>query len=418
MISAMCYSPGAILLRGIIIMQPHDADPLLRWREQFPILATCTYLISNSLGAMPRAVYDKLHAYADDWATLGVRAWGAGWWELKRQVGDLVAPLIGAPAGSVLMQENASIANAIFISALDWSDTRRDKIIVTDLDFPSDVYSLRAMLPSHVRVEVIKSADGISIDTDALLTAIDERTRLVATSHVLFRSAYIMPAAEITARAHAVGAQVLMNGYHSVGVIPVDVTRTNIDYYIGGTLKWLCGGPGGIFMYARPDLLPKLTPRITGWFAHHHPFAFDLDLELRDDIYRLANGTPAIASLYAVQPGIDVIRAVGVDAIRAKSIRQTQHILDLADAQGYETFSPRSADARGGTITVRPPNAYEVSRELIKRNYVIDYREGAGIRIAPHFYTSDAEIDSVMQEIGVILADGSWAAHTQRSFVT
>jgi kynureninase len=394
-------------------------DPLLAWRDQFPILDTCTYLISNSLGAMPRAVYDKLQAYADDWATLGVRAWSAAnWWDLKRAVGDLIVPLMGAPGGSVLMQENASIANAILISALDWSDTRRDKVVVTDLDFPSDIYSLKAMLPAHVQLEVVRSDDGMTIATDKLLDAIDDRTRLVATSHVLFRSAYIMPAAEIAARAHAVGAQVLLNGYHSVGVIPVDMTVTNIDYYIGGTLKWLCGGPGGIFMYARPDLLPTLTPRITGWFAHKTPFNFDLDLEFRDDIYRLANGTPGIASLYAVQPGVEVIRTVGVDAIRAKSIRQTERIIASADAAGYEVFSPRDPATRGGTVTVRPPHAYEVSRELLKRGYVIDYREGAGIRIAPHFYTSDAEIDRAMGEIGSILDDGSWQAHAQRAFVT
>lgn len=398
---------------------PVSDDPLLLWRDQFPILETCTYLISNSLGAMPRAVYDKLRAYADDWATLGVRAWGsAHWWELKGAVGDLIAPLMGAPAGTVLMQENASIANAILISALDWSDTRRDKVVVTDLDFPSDVYSIKAMLPPHVQIEVVRSDDGMSIDTQKLLDAIDERTRLVATSHVLFRSAYIMPAAEIAARAHQVGAQVLFNGYHSVGVIPVDVTTTEIDYYIGGTLKWLCGGPGGIFMYVRSDLLPALTPRITGWFAHKTPFNFDLDLEFRDDIYRLANGTPGIASLYAVQPGVEVIRAVGVDAIRAKSIRQTERLIASADAAGYEVFSPRERATRGGTVTVRPPHAYEVSRELLKRGYVIDYREGAGIRIAPHFYTSDAEIDRAMEEIGIVLSDGSWQAHTQRAFVT
>ncbi len=396
-----------------------DADRLLSWRDQFPILETCTYLISNSLGAMPRAVYDKLHAYADDWGSLGVRAWGsAGWWDLKRTVGDLIAPLLGAPPGSVLMQENASIANAILLSALDWSDTRRDKVVVTDLDFPSDTYSLQAMLPPHIRLEVVRSADGITIDTDAMLAAIDERTRLVSTSHVLFRSAYIMPAAEIAAKAQRVGAQVLFNGYHSVGVIPVDVTTLGIEYYIGGTLKWLCGGPGGIFMYVRPDLLPTLNPRITGWFAHKSPFSFEGELELRDDIYRLANGTPGIASLYAVQPGVEVIRAVGVEAIRAKSIRQTARIIAAAEAAGYPVTSPRSTETRGGTVTVQPPHAYEVSREMLKRNIVIDYREGAGIRIAPHFYTSDAEIDRAMGEISSILSDGSWQSHTQRAFVT
>lgn len=402
---------------------PHD-DQLLQWRDQFPILATCTYLISNSLGAMPRGVYDKLREYADTWATLGVRAWGtpafdnATWWNLKGTVGDKIAPLMGAPAGSVLVHENASIANSILLSGLDFSDTRRNKIVVSDMDFPSDVYTIRAMLP-QMEVVTVRTHDGITLDTQELLDAIDERTRLVSLSHVLFKSAYIVPVAEIIEKTHSVGAQVLLNGYHSVGIIPVDVTALEVDFYIGGTLKWMCGGPGGVFMYVRPDLLPGLQPKITGWFAHAKPFSFAEEMELREDAYRLANGTPAIAALYAIQPGVDVIAQVGVENIRAKSIRQTSLIIELADAAGYEVISPRSREQRAGTITVRPPEAYAVSREMLARNMVIDYRESAGIRIAPHFYNSDEEIRQTMATMAAILDDGSWQQHAKaRSFVT
>jgi kynureninase len=400
--------------------QPIPADPLLQYRAEFPTLETCTYLISNSLGAMPRGVYDKLREYADTWATLGVRAWGAGWWDLKGAVGDKIAPLMGAAAGSVLVHENASIANAILMSALDFSDTRRDKVVVSDMDFPSDVYSIRQMLPPHIHLHTVHTHDGITIDTDELLDAIDERTHLVSLSHVLFRSAYIMPVAAIVEKAHRVGAQVLLNGYHSVGIIPVDVTALNVDFYTGGTLKWMCGGPGGVFTYVRPDLLPALQPKITGWFAHQTPFAFDVENHvLRDDAYRLANGTPGIASLYAIQPGVDIIAQVGVDNIRAKSIRQTSLLIDLADNAGYPVNSPRDPADRAGTITLRPDNAYEISRELIARNIVVDYREGAGIRVAPHFYNSDAEVHQVIDAITAIIADGSWQQHTRnREFVT
>jgi kynureninase len=393
---------------------------LLSYRDQFPILSTCTYLISNSLGAMPASVYDRLRQYADTWATLGVRAWGeGGWWDLKRVVGDNIGPLMGAPAGTTLVHENASIANAILMSALDFSDTRRTRVVVTDQDFPSDVYSIQRLLPPHVSIHVVRSRDGITIDTDELLAAIDETTRLVSISHVLFRSAYIMPAQAVVQKAHAVGAQVLLNGYHSVGVIPVDVVDLNVDFYIGGTLKWLCGGPGGVFMYIRPDLLPGLQPRITGWFAHQRPFAFDFDhFELREDSYRLANGTPAMASLYAIQPGVEVIAEVGVARIRENSIRQTSLLVALAEAAGYSINSPKDARQRGGTVTVQPPHAYEVSRELLARGIVIDYREGAGIRIAPHFYNTDDEVRLVMQAIAQILDDGSWRRHSQRTFVT
>lgn len=403
-----------------------SARSLLDWRSEFPILDTCTYLISNSLGAMPRAVYDRLRDYADAWATLGVGAWGRPfhqqptWWELKGAVGDRIAPLMGAPSGSVLMHENASIANSILISALDFSDPRRDKVVVSDQDFPSDVYSVTSGLPPHVHVHMVRSHDGITLDTDALLDAIDERTRLVSLSHVLFRSAYIVPAAEIVAKAHRVGAQVLLNGYHSVGIIPLDVTALGVDYYIGGTLKWMCGGPGGVFMYVRPDLLPALQPRFTGWFAHPRPFAFEVENPaLRQDSYRLANGTPAIAALYAVQPGVEIIAQVGVEAIRANSLRQTARLIALADAAGYPVRSPRRDHERAGTVTVDPPHAYAVSRALLEAGFAVDYREGAGIRIAPHFYNTDAEIEAVMAAIGSILADGRWQPHEQaRAFVT
>jgi len=397
-----------------------------RWRSEFPILSTCTYLISNSLGAMPRAVYARLTDYADTWATLGVRAWGQPhgdnptWWELKRAVGDKIAPLLGAPAGSVLVHENASIANSILISALDFADTRRNKVVICDQDFPSDVYSVTRNLPPHMEVVMIRSHDGISIDTDELLAAIDERTRLVSLSHVLFRSAYIMPLAAITAQAHQVGAQVLFNGYHSVGIIPVDVTAANVDFYVGGTLKWLCGGPGGVFLYVRPDLLPTLQPRMTGWFAHQRPFAFDVEqFDLRDDAYRLANGTPGIASLYAIQPGVEIIAQVGVEAIRQNSIRQTTMLIDLAQRAGYQINTPLAADQRAGTVTVNMDNSYAISRALLARNIVIDYREGAGIRIAPHFYTTDEEVHAAISAIGEIIAEGGWKPFSQnRAFVT
>ncbi|MBN8636395.1 MAG: aminotransferase class V-fold PLP-dependent enzyme [Anaerolineae bacterium] len=399
---------------------------ILQWRDEFPILNQCTYLISNSLGAMPRAVYAKLHEFADTWATLGVRAWGQAyednptWWELKRAVGDKIAPLLGAPAGSVLVHENASLANSILINALDFSDPRRNKVVICDQDFPSDVYSVTRNLPPHMEVVMIRSRDGITIDTDELLAAIDERTRLVSLSHVLFRSAYIMPMDAITAKAHQVGAQVLFNGYHSVGIIPVDVTAANVDFYVGGTLKWMCGGPGGVFMYVRPDLLSTLQPRLTGWFAHQRPFAFDVDQFVpRDDAYRLANGTPGIASLYAIQPGIDVITQVGVDNIRANSIRQTSRLMELAEQAGYQINTPRESDTRAGTVTLNMPNSYAISRAVLARNIVIDYREGAGIRIAPHFYNTDDEVRLAIETIGAVIEDGSWQPYSQnRSFVT
>lgn len=395
-------------------------DDLLKWRDEFPILHKCNYLISNSLGAMPRGVYDSLHHFADTWAEHGVSAWGIEWFDLNRKVGDKIAPLMGAPENSVLVHQNASIANSILFSALDFSDTRRNKVVITDMDFPSDIYVLRRWLPPHIDLHIVKTHDGISIDTDELLDVIDERTRLVSISHVLFRSAYIMPVEKIVEKAHGVGAQVVLNGYHSVGIIPVNVTGMNVDFYIGGVLKWLCGGPGGVFMYVRPDLLTTLDPKVTGWFAHKRPFAFEVDnFELREDAYRLMNGTPGIASLHSIQPGVDIITEVGVDNIRAKSIRQTSLLIELADKYGYEVVSPRQTEFRAGTVTLNPPESYAVSRELLARGIKIDYREKAGIRIAPHFYNTDDEVEQAVTTIAEILEGGSWEKHkVARDFVT
>ena len=389
-------------------------DKLLEWRDEFPILSRCNYLISNSLGAMPRGVYDSLHYYADTWAEQGVSAWGTGWFELPQTVGNKIAPLMGAAPNTVLVHQNASIANSILFGGMDFSDSARDKVVISELDFPSDVYVLRRWLPDHMRIHMVKSTDGISIDTDELLDAIDERTRLVSLSHVLFRSAYIMPAKEIVEKAHRVGAQVVFNGYHSVGVIPVEVEEWDVDYYLGGVLKWLCGGPGGVFMYVRPDLLTTLNPKVTGWFAHRSPFSFDVQhLEMRADSYRMMNGTPGIASLHAIQPGVEIMAEIGVAAIREKSMRQTALVIALADELGYEVVSPRDASVRAGTVTVNPPHAYEVSCEMLARNIKIDFRPKAGIRIAPHFYNRDSEVRQALAIIAEILQDGSWQRHQQ-----
>ena len=388
-------------------------DPLLAWRPEFPILERCVYLVSHSLGAMPRGARAGLMAYADAWEQQGVRAWNEAWWELGLDIGNDIAGLLNAPPRSVVMQQNASIANSILFSALDFSDARRDQVVISDMDFPSDSFVLRRWLPPGMRLRMIRSRDGIGLDIDELLAAIDERTRLVSLSHVLFRSGCILPARAIVERAQAVGAQVLLNGYHSVGSIPVDLRALEVDFYIGGTLKWLCGGPGGVFLYVRPDLLAGLEPRVSGWLALREPFAFDSEhFPLREDIGRLQNGTPGIAALYALRPGLAIIREIGMAAIRRKSLRQTALLLELAQRAGHTVGTPAEAPRRGGTVTLRVAHAWEVSRELLARDFIVDYRAGAGIRIAPHFYTSDSEVRGIMQAIDEILAGGSWRRHS------
>jgi len=395
-------------------------DPLLEWRSEFPILARTNYLINNSLGAMPRGVYDSLRAYADTWASRGIRAWSEGWWEMSITVGDRIGALIGAAPGTVSIHPNISLATGILLSALDFVPPRNRVVIEAGI-FPSVYYVLRGMLPPAAELITVPSPDGgHTVDAGRVADAIDERTRLVLVSHVLFRSAAILDVAAVAARARRMGALSIVDGYHATGIVPVDVGATGADFYLSGVLKWMCGGPGGVFLHARPEHLRTLRPGLTGWMAHRRPFDFEVaEIEYRDDAGRLLNGTPSIPCLYAIQPGIDVIAAVGVGRIREKSQRQTATIVEHAARRGWSVRSPLDPAARGGTVVVDPPHAYEVSRELIARGILVDYRQGSGIRISPHFYNTDGEVLAALAAIDEILEDGAWRRHeARRDFVT
>jgi kynureninase len=396
------------------------SDPLLKWRREFPILQETTYLINNSLGAMPRKVYNSLQEYADMWATRGIRAWNEGWWELNVETGNKIAQIIGAPPNTVSMHQNISIAQGILLTCFDHAG-RRNKVVIESGIFPSVYYVLRGMLPGHVELHVTQSEDGgITIPVEKIIDAIDERTLIVPISHVLFRSAYILDVKAIIEKAHRVGAIAIVDGYHACGILPFDVTELDADFYLGGVLKWMCGGPGGVFLYAREDHLKAMRPGLTGWMAHQRPFDFEVaDIELREDAFRFLNGTPAVPSLYAIQPGIDIIGAVGVENIRRKSMCQTELLISLAEEAGYAVNTPRDPERRGGTVIIDPPHAYEVSRELIARNILIDYRPNAGIRISPHFYNSDEEVRLAVSAIQEILESRAWESHAQgREFIT
>jgi len=384
------------------------SDPLLNFRAEFPILDHTTYLVSNSLGAMPRGVPDRLAEYVDQWAELGVRAWAKGWWTMPVTVGDEIAPLIGANPGEVAMLPNVTIGQTSVLSALDYSGGR-DTIVMTGLDFPSVRYVYDELATRlGARIVVVESDDGIGIDLQRLLEAIDERTKLVAVSHVLFRSAYIMDAAAICARAHEVGALVSLDAFHSVGVLPVNVKALGVDFLTGGVLKWLCGGPGGAFLYVSPEVTDSLSPSFTGWQAHERPFAFENEMHYAPGVSRWLNGTPPIPALFAAIEGPRIVRRAGIEQIRAKSIRQTTRLIELADARGYKVTAPREAERRGGTVAFDVPNSYGVAQALLANDVVVDYRPNAGIRIGPHFYTSDDELTRVVDMIDGILRDESW----------
>ena len=389
-------------------------DPLLAFREEFPILEKTTYLVSNSLGPMPRTVPEKLAEYARDWGDLGVKAWNRGWWEMPVEVGNEIAPLINAGDGEIVMMPNVTIAQTAVLSAIDFP-RERDTVVMTELDFPSVRYAFAEMAQRlGARVVVVKSDDGISIDQERLLAAIDERTRLVAVSHVLFRSAYLMDADAICKRAHEVGALVSLDSFHAVGIVPVDVKRSKVDFLTGGVLKWLCGGPGACFLYISSVLRDRLKPALTGWQAHARPFAFEEMMEFTTGAFRWLNGTPVIPALYAAAEGPRILRRAGVPAIREKSIRLTSRLIALADERGFQVNAPRDAAQRGGTVALDVPHGYEVTQHLLSRNILVDYRVGAGIRLAPHFFTKEDELEEAIYEIDQALESGSWQRFTEK----
>src|SRR5215469_1071257 len=386
-------------------------DDLVKWRGEFPILDRTTYMISNSLGAMPRGVYDEMRAYADSWAGRGVRAWEEGWWEMAVSVGDRIAPLIGAKPGEISLHQNVTLTQAVISSCFDFRGPR-NKIVMTGLEFPSIQYFYHEQRRQGARVELVPSDDPVRFDLQKFLAAIDETTLLVPISLVLFRSSFIVNARAIIEKAHRVGAHVVLDVFQATGTIPVEVRALEADFAVGGVLKWLCGGPGVAYLYVREDLQHRLRPTLTGWLAHRRPFAFEPGaIDPREDAYGFLNGTPHIPALYACRPGLEILNQVGVQAIREKSLRMTTRLLEGARARGWRVNTAEDSAERAGTVSVDCPHAREVSRELLARDILIDYRPQAGIRISPHFYNRDEECERALEQIEEILTTGAWERH-------
>ena len=374
----------------------------LDYRSEFPILEHTTYLINHSLAAMPRQAEERLAEYARMWKERGIRAWGEGWWTMPITVGDQVGRIVGAPAGSTVMHQNVAVAEAVVLSCFVPIDPARNRVVYERGNFPS----VRYLYQAHPDLEVV-----VCEDDGAVVDAIDERTLLVPLSHVLFKTAEIQDVESIVRRAHDVGAHVLLDCYQSAGIVPLDVTALGVDFAVGGSVKWLCGGPGNGWLYVRPDLAERLEPTFTGWQAHEAPFAFEEEMRYAAGSARFLTGTPNVPAHYAATAGYDLIEEVGVDRIRANSLRQTQLLIDLAEAAGFEVRSPRAPERRGGTVTVHVPDFAAVHRELMERQILCDFRPDAGIRLGPHFFTSDDELRHVVDEIGEILATGAHRRH-------
>jgi kynureninase len=372
-------------------------------RERFPILERTTYLINHSLGAMPAAAEDRLLAYAREWRERGVRAWMEGWWETSMTAGDQLARIIGAPAGTTVMHQNVAVAQAVVVSCFDF-EPPRNRIVYGEGEFPSVRYLYQAQRRRGAEVEIVP-------DAAAVAEAIDERTVLVPISHVLFRTGEIQDVEAVISRAHDVGAHVVLDAYQSVGSVPLDVTKLGVDFAVGGSVKWLCGGPGAGWLYVRPDLARTLEPTVTGWQAHARPFGFEPEHDYADGAARFLTGTPNVPALYAATAGYDIVEEVGVEAIRAASMRQTGLLVELFDAAGFEVAGPREPARRGGTVVVRPPEFEAVQRELEARDILCDARPDAGIRLGPHFFNTDDEIRFAAAQIAEIVETGAYERH-------
>jgi kynureninase len=289
------------------------------------------------------------------------------------------------------------------------------------MDFPSMVYLYRAQQAAGFELRIVPAEDDLTVSTDRILEAIDESTAVVAFSHVLFRTSYIIDADAIVRRAREVGATTILDTYQSAGIIPVDVDSIGVDFAVGGCLKWLCGGPGNAFLYTRPDLLAHAKPSFTGWVSRGRPFDFDIeeaDAGLRTDAMHMMNGTPSIPAYYAALAGLDIIHAVGVNRIRDASRAMTARLLSLVDSYGFTSAASRDPDRLAGTVAVNVPDALLVSRTLKARNFIVDYRPPVGVRISPHFYNAMDEIDRVMAEVASIVSKKDYSSGEPSSLVT
>jgi kynureninase len=372
---------------------------LLDYRDRFPILAETTYLISHSLGPMPGEAERRLAEYAESWRTRGIRAWGEGWWDLPLTVGDQVARLIGAPAGSTVMHQNVTIAEAVVLSCFGFDGARR-RIVYEEENFPSVRYLQQAQQARGAEIVVCP-------DEEAIVAAIDERTLLVPISHVIFKTGRIQDVEPIISRAHEVGAHVVLDAYQSVGTVPLDVTALGVDFAVGGSVKWLCGGAGAAWLYVRPDLAERLEPTLVGWQAHARPFAFEPELEYAEGAARFLTGTPNVPALYAATAGYELVEEAGIARIRANSVRQTKLFIELLDEAGFDVVSPREPERRGGSVVVRVPDFEAVHAELDARDILCDFRPDAGLRFGPHFFTTDEELELAVSAIEEIVGRGA-----------
>jgi len=381
-------------------------DDLLARRAEYPVLSRRTYLASHTLGAMHRETPRRLAEFTDLWAEQGVVAWETWAPEVER-VADLVGSLVGAPPGTTVLRQNVADLLGDLVASLDWQGPR-NRVVTSALEWPGSLHTWSQIGRLGGEAVIVPAdADGVGFDVARMVEAIDTRTLVVECSHVLFRTSTIVDLAPLVERAHEVGALVVVDGYQAAGTLPVDVVALGADIYLGGSVKYLSGGPGNGWMYAAPEVSARLEPVTAGWFGQIAPFAFDPEIAYAAGIRRFAGGTPGVPSAYAAEPAYQALADIGLERVRERSISMTQPLLEAALERGFTVRSPDDPERRAGHVTIDPGrgdgSSAQVHDALVERGTVVDHRPGVGIRVSPHFYNTLDEALGVLDAMDEIL---------------
>jgi kynureninase len=374
---------------------------LTQWRKQFPILANSTYLVSHSMGAAPIGARDELETYWREWAAEGPEAWEA-WLPRIAEIADGIGALIGAPAGSVFLGPNVSVLQAAIATCLDFTGPRNE-VVYESLQFPSLAYVWREWERYGAVTRIVASEDGRTIPTDRICEAITEKTAIAVLSHAYYVSGAIADVRAIQAHCRRVGALLCVDAYQTTGIYPYDVLHWDLDLVTGGSHKWLCGGPGCGWIYVKASLLDAFRPAITGWMAHARPFAFEpAPIVHAPSMYRFGHGTPTIPGYMVARAGREIVAGVGIARIRERNVELTQRLVAMALERGLRVNSPLEPARRTGWIALDFEGAERAYRQLIAQRVFVDFRPGCGIRVGPHFYTADDEIEQFFKVLDTV----------------
>jgi kynureninase len=394
-------NPGGRLPASKLTPMDIAAPTQARARDRFAGLDKNTWLVSHSMGAPPLAARDALVRYFENWADRGPEAWPR-WLDEVREIADGIGAIFNAPKNSVYLAPNVSILQSAIASALTFTP-QRNEVVYEALQFPTLTYVWKAWEKMGAVTRCVPSDDGRTIPTERIIAAITERTAVVVLSHAYYQSAALIDVPAIIARAKQTGTLVVLDSYQTTGIVPFDVTALDVDIVVGGSHKWLCGGSGCGYIYVKPSIAHDFAPLVTGWFAHADPWAFaPAPMQYSDTATRWATGTPTIPGYLVARAGHDLIREIGVHAIREHSMRLTKRISDAALERGLTVNSPLNPKARTGWVGIDLPDAHRIVEELIARRVIVDFRPGCGIRVSAHFYTSDDDVANFFSELDVL----------------